>query len=107
MKQSEKDKIVELIESCKTGDVVLGRENYAVINMTALSKYIEDIPTELDEITEVYAVKDCITGEVYWNAHGCPYKYKDDAEKKIRILGQQKKYGESRVFTLLTFKLEK
>ena len=107
MKQSEKDKIIELIESCKMGDVALGRENYSVINMTVLSKYIENIQTEPDEITEVYAVKDCMTGEVYWNAHGCPYKYKDDAEQKIRILGQQKKYGEPIVFTLLTFKLDK
>ena len=106
MKQSEKDKIYELIENCKTGDVVLGRENYSVINMTVLSKYINNLPTEPDDITEVYAIRDCITGETHWNAHGCPYKYKDDAEKKIHTLMKEKCFGEPRVFTLLTFKLD-
>ena len=106
MKQSEKDKIFELIENCNTGDVVLGRESYAVINMTALSKYINNIPTEPDEITEVYAIKDCMTGNIHWNAHGCPYKYKEDAERKIHTLMREKNFGEPRVFTLLTFELD-
>lgn len=125
MKQSEKDKIFELIENCKTGDIVLGRENYSVIDMTLLYKYIENLPIEVEEITEVYAIKNCITGVVYWNAHGCPYKHKEDAEKKIKVLMREiepsvgngsflhhkeqlphKEYGQTRLFQLLTFKLE-
>ena len=107
LKKSEKDKVIKLINNCKTGDIVLGSEDYAIVNMTVLSKCIENIPTELDEITEVYAVKDCMTGDVYWNAHGCPYKYKEDAEQKIRLLMNEKKFREPRLFTLLTYKLDK
>lgn len=106
MKQSEKDKIFELIENCNTGDVALGRENYSVINMTLLNQCIKSLPIEPEEITEVYAIKDITTGEVIWNAHGCPYKYKEDAEKKIsklKCLMQNK----GKLYYILTFKLEK
>lgn len=104
MKQSEKDKIIESIESSVIGGIGCGVANYSVFNKDALLQYINEIPVEPDPITEVYAIKDCITGEVHWNAHGCPYKCKEDAKKKIYKLMRDKKYGEA-LFKLLTFKL--
>lgn len=106
MKQSEKDKIIELIERCNNGDVVLGSEYHAFINKTRLFQYIDDIPVEPDPITEVYAIKNCLTGEVIWNAHGCPYKYKDDVEKKVNRLKFMHE-NKDKAYQILTFKLDK
>jgi hypothetical protein len=106
MKQSEKDKIIEIIDMCRSGDIVVGKDNHSVINMTGLLYHLNNLPTEPDDITEVYAIKDCITGEVIWNAHGCPYKFKVDAEKKIRQL-QCLRQNQFKAYQLLTFKLDK
>ena len=105
MKQSEKDKILELIEKCTSANVIAGTERQGIINKTRLNQYLDEILVEQDPITEVYAVKDLITEEVHWNSHGCPYKNKDDAGKKINklrsISGNQR-----HVYQILTFKLD-
>lgn len=105
MKQSEKDNILKMIYMCSSKNIVAYNENYSLINTTELSKYFERLPVEPEEITEVYAIKENKTGEVVWNAHGCPYKNKSDVDKKINQL-QHLLQNKDKKYEVLTFKLE-
>ena len=106
MKQSEKD---ELISRAKKFSTVMSFRGSAisepVIEVSKLETMINSLPTEPDEVKEVYAIKDLTTNEMIWNAHGCPYKSKDDVEKKIkklRCLFQNK----DKIYQIVTYKRE-
>jgi hypothetical protein len=105
MKQSEKDEILKQVN--KKSSILTYRGlsvSDPMITVKEIEEILNGIILEPDEITEVYAIQDYITGNVIWNAHGCPYKYKADAQKKINSLLET---DGIKAFGLLTFKLDK
>jgi hypothetical protein len=107
MKQSEKNELMDQILNHASfityhGETLSGM----VVNVECVKSIVDSFPVDKEEIKEVYAVKDLITGEVFWNAHGCPYKDKNDVEKKIKKLMMPYSVNGDKLFKIITFKLD-
>lgn len=104
MKKSEKEELLKFIDnlSCRISLPTFGGN---IIDTLTLKGYIDKIPTDKEDIKEVYAIRDLITGDIIWSARGSAYKEMDEVEKKIRKLKllAQNKYKE---YKIITYKLE-
>lgn len=104
MKKSEKEDLSKFIDnlSCRISLVAFGG---SIIDTLTLKKYIDKIPTDKEDIKEIYAIRDLTTGNIIWSARGSAYKEMEEVEKKIRklkLLAQNK----DKEYKIITYKLE-
>ena len=99
MKKSEKEEILKLVEE-KVFPIAMNSYFAQVVDAEDLYKIIESIPTDKEDIKEVYAIRDLSTGDIIWNARGSAYKEMDDVKKKLHSLDSNKQYK------IITYKLE-
>lgn len=103
MKRSEKEELLKYIEA---GEFPVSFPNYKgmVINTQMLERYISNLPTDKEEIKEIYAIRDVLTDDVIWNSRGSAYKELADVEKKIKKLKCMAQYKD-KDYEIITFKL--
>jgi len=99
MKQSEKEELLKKIEE---NSFAIGLKSYFanVIDINELYKIIEKIPTDKEDVKEVYAIRNISTGDIIWSARGSAYKEMDDVKKKLNSLDGRNLYK------IITYKLE-
>ena len=99
MKKSEKEELLKFIDSTKF-PVAFANYIGTVADTDVLKNYVNNIPTDKEDIKEVYAIRDLTTGDIIWNARGSAYKEFDDVKKKLKGLDSSKQYK------IITYKLE-
>jgi len=105
MKKSEKEELLKFIDESKCLLCVV-EPNIEIINIEFIKEAINKIPTDKEDIKEVYAIRDLFTGDIIWSARGSAYKEMEEVEKKIRklkLLAQNK----DKEYKIITYKLEK
>lgn len=66
-----------------------------------ISCILEEVPTVNPRPAELYAVEDCISGQIIFNARGGCYRNKTDAADKItRLVGEK-----GGTYRIVTYKL--
>lgn len=104
MKKSEKEELLKFIDESKCL-LCITEPNIEIINIEYIKEAINNMPTEKDDVKEVYAIRDLSTGDIIWSARGSAYKELDDVKKKIRklkCLAQNK----DKEYKIITYKLE-
>lgn len=97
MKKSEKEKLLDTIRYYASH---ISNTDIKIINLETVETILENMPTEKDDIKELYAIRDLSTGDIIWSARGSAYKELDDVKKKLNSLDSGKSYK------IITYKLE-
>lgn len=109
MKKSEKDALLSFIEDNSSTELVYVNNAYLTweraIRVQIVKQYIENIPVDKEDIKEMYAIKELISGQTIWNARGGAYKEYKEVEEKLTSL-QKLPQNKDKVFKIITYKLE-
>lgn len=97
MKKSEKEKLLDTIRYYASH---ISNTDIKIINLETVETILENMPTEKDDIKELYAIRDLSTGDIIWSARGSAYKELYDVKKKLNSLDSGKSYK------IITYKLE-
>lgn len=97
MKKSEKEKLLDTIRYYASH---ISNTDIKIINLETVETILENMPTEKDDVKEIYAIRDLSTGDIIWSARGSAYKELDDVKKKLNSLDCGKQYK------IITYKLE-
>lgn len=97
MKEREKKEILNSIKYLSTR---ITSNDTRIIDIATVEEILNNMPTDKEDVKEVYAIRDLSTGDIIWNARGSAYKEMNDVKKKLDSLDSNKFYK------IITYKLE-
>ena len=104
MKQIEKDELLKFIDSA-TFPAMSYDYMGSVVDVNVLKNYINSLPTNKEEVTELYAIKDLVNDEVIWSARGSAYKTMKDAKNRLARLENENR-NTLAAYEIITYKLK-